>query len=58
MKILCLHGYATNGEVLQAQLQPILSALGGEQELVMLEGEVSVGASGTNPYFMLKFERG
>jgi hypothetical protein len=49
MKILCLHGYATNGEVLQAQLQPILNALGGDQELVMLEGEVSVGASGTTP---------
>lgn len=46
MKLLCLHGYGTNGEVLRAQLQPILQALGGEQELVMLEGEVIVHASG------------
>jgi hypothetical protein len=45
MKLLCLHGYATNGEVLENQLRPILEALGGDHELVMVEGETSVGAS-------------
>jgi hypothetical protein len=49
MKLLCLHGYGTNGEVLRAQMQPILLALGGQQELVMLEGDIKVYASGTSP---------
>jgi hypothetical protein len=38
-----------NGEVLRAQLQPILLALGGQQELTMLEGEMNVYASRTVP---------
>ena len=46
MKILCLHGYGTNGDILRNQLQPTMNALGGDHELVFLEGEVPVGKTG------------
>lgn len=46
MKILCLHGYGTNGDILRHQLQPTMNALGGDHELVFLEGEVTVNKTG------------
>ena len=46
MKLLCLHGYGTNGECFKSQMLPTLNALGGEHELVFLDGELKVGKSG------------
>jgi len=46
MKILCLHGYGTSGDIFEQQLAGISAALGTNHEWVFLDGEVHVAKSG------------
>lgn len=39
MRILCLHGYGTNGNILSTQLAPIRSQLPEAWEFIFLDGE-------------------
>lgn len=37
MRILCLHGYATNGDILERQLEPLRALLPGDWEYEFVE---------------------
>lgn len=46
MKILCLHGYGTSGQIFEEQLGSLIATLGEHHEFVFLDGEVPVTRSG------------
>ena len=55
MKILCLHGYGTSGEIFRQQLTSIIQVLGEDHEYVFLDGEAKVVRSGkTSHMFNVK----
>ena len=46
MKLLCLHGYGTSGDIFEKQLASITRALGDHHEYVYIDGEFPVTKSG------------
>jgi predicted esterase len=46
MKILCLHGYGTSGEIFAEQLSSLIATLGEHHTFVFPDGEVPVTRSG------------
>jgi predicted esterase len=46
MKILCLHGYGTSGDIFAEQLSSLIATLGEHHTFVFPDGEVPVTRSG------------
>ena len=40
MKFLCLHGYATNAEILEQQMRPLMAQLPSDWEFEFYEGDM------------------
>lgn len=55
MKILCLHGYGTSGEILRGQMGPLMNLLDDSIDFVFLDGEIECQRAAGNLTRMIKF---